>query len=380
MNERFNINDINKIVDDIANSRYQHIDYKLIYRISKQILEKFDIQSFDVDQPTIAVSKENTINLALQFFKSIDKKFYNQAKSIIENKNKTTTINFQVISGLSNNYNSRKQSEGIVTKKKNKQFINIPLTTTIEDVYKIVHEISHTFDMPAKLNTSRIMFADVLSESFEKMLDTYLLNNNEINEDVLKLKKQSFDKTYFLTLDYFIKYEFFDYKNKHRKLTKENVEEIIEKLAKKLNLSKPIILEYLNDHSQDISYSSRYVVGGVISEQYATQYNSSPVESIKKLKQYIKLIKKDKGFKALEKLGVQIDYENLNSILEQMNNENSNLIAKLSTKKSAVLKSWELPIDKKTEIQQGQLKITKNTSKQYVNSSTEKPKEVFDND
>lgn len=58
----------------------------------------------------------------------------------------------------------------------------------VEDVYNMVHEISHMFDIPEDINVSRAMLADVNSECFERMLDCYFEEKEDIDEELKNLQ------------------------------------------------------------------------------------------------------------------------------------------------------------------------------------------------
>ena len=54
--------------------------------------------------------------------------------------------------------------------------LNLPIYGDLRDVYSIVHEIGHTFDCEAGDNETRKMFAEIVPQGFERLLDEFLIN------------------------------------------------------------------------------------------------------------------------------------------------------------------------------------------------------------
>ena len=59
--------------------------------------------------------------------------------------------------------------------------IYIPCKGTIEDIYALVHEISHTFDLVPNDNSTRNMLGEVTPYCFEAMLGKYLIKKGNSN-------------------------------------------------------------------------------------------------------------------------------------------------------------------------------------------------------
>ena len=53
--------------------------------------------------------------------------------------------------------------------------LNLPIYGDLRDVYSMVHEIGHTFDCEAGDNETRKMFAEIVPQGFERLLDDYLI-------------------------------------------------------------------------------------------------------------------------------------------------------------------------------------------------------------
>lgn len=322
MYNNINIEEINELTDNVARSRYKNVDYAYISELAKRVLQ-VPANMVSLHQNCsyeYSISKEETIKIALDFFKELDQEFYEKALNIIEGKDENISIDiFNVSDYNRNSYDSEKNSEAKLLHNGNKKKIIIPLKGNIEDIYSIVHEISHTYDIPQNLNSSRIMLADVTSECFERMLDYYLENNEDINEtlkkDVFNVKKDSLAKTYFSSLDYIIKYEFFNYKNHNGQLKKGDVKSIMSRFT----LPPNIVMEYLKNNSQDISYSARYILGGIASEEFLQIYKKDPKESVDKIKRYMQKIKENRGIDALKEIDVNMEEKTFKNEVERVN-------------------------------------------------------------
>ena len=321
------INEVNSLIDNVARNRYQNVDYVAINNLALKILQ---IPPQKI-QPNIShnfqytLSKDEVIKIVLDFFKSIDLDFYKKAQAIINGEEKDISLNFfETVNSNDNNYETRKKNEAKVEHVGNVKKINIPSLGNINDVYNMVHEISHTFDLPKSMNLSRVMLADVNSECFERMLDCYFEERKDIEEllkqDIDLIRNDSINRTYFSALDYAIKYSFFNYKNYNGIMSLKDIKQVMSKFTLPPNL----VLDYLRDNSQDMSYSSRYILGGIASEEYLQQYRQNPKESVEKLKRYMELIKEDEREKALKELGVNMNTIAYEKEIERINSKRNN--------------------------------------------------------
>lgn len=319
------VNEVNQLVDNVARSRYKDVDYKAIGKLAQKILE----MPPEKIKPTINfnytynISKEDVIKIVLDFFKSIDIDFYNKALTIINGDDNNVLINYyKVEKGDKNSYEYNKKNEARVNYDGDKKTITLPLFGNIKDVYNMVHELSHMFDMPDKINISRIMLADVNSECFERMLDCYFEEKEGIDEELKKdlqlIRKNSLCKTYFTSLEYIVKYSFFNYKNYKGVMELDNIKQVMTMFR----LAPPSVVNYLRSNAQDMSYSARYILGGLASEEYLQMYRENPNESVEKLKRYMNLIKENKGLDALGTLGINFDtkaFEDENQRINSIN-------------------------------------------------------------
>ena len=324
------VNEVNSLIDNVARSRYGGINYNAIDYLASDILQ---IPPEKI-QPNIShnyqykLSKDKTVEIVLDFFKSIDLEFYKKAQSIINGEEKDVVLNFfDAVKCDDKICEDRKSNEATVDHTSNVKKINIPSMGNINDVYSMVHEISHIFDLPESLNLSRIMLADVNSECFERMLDCYFEEKKDMDEllkqDLYLVRKHSINRTYFLALEYAVKYSFFDYKNHKGEMNLKDIKQVMSRFTLPPNL----VLSYLRDNSQDISYSARYIFGGLASEEYLQHYRQNPSESINNLKKYMELIKEDKGTEALKELDINMNTIAYEKEIESVNSKREGTIS-----------------------------------------------------
>ena len=60
--------------------------------------------------------------------------------------------------------------------------LNLPIYGDLRDVYSIVHEVGHTFDCEAGDNETRKMFAEIVPQGFERLLDDFLIKRYVEND------------------------------------------------------------------------------------------------------------------------------------------------------------------------------------------------------
>lgn len=100
----------------------------------------------------------------------------------------------------------------------------------------------------------------------------------------------------------------------------------IKQVMTRFRLAPHIVINYLRDNAQDMSYSARYILGGLASEEYLQMYRKNPNESIEKLKRYMSLIKEDKGQETLRILGINFETKAFEEETQRINSINDNKI------------------------------------------------------
>ena len=322
-----NSKEVNSLIDNVTKSRYKGVKYAAIGNLASEILKIPPPRSESNVNSSFqyTISKDEAIRIALDFFKSIDIDFYKRAQSIINGEDKNISFNFLgTVGNNDNSYETRKNNEANVEHIDGFKKIKIHFLGNINDVYNIVHEISHIFDFPEKINLSRAILADVNSECFERMLDCYFEKKENV-DDLLKqdldlVRINSLEKTYYLALEYIVKYSFLDYKYFNGRMNLKDIKQVLARFS----FSPNLVLLYLRNNCQDINYPLRYILGGLASEEYLQQYLQNPSESINRLKTYMELIKKNKGREALKELGINMNVKAYKEEIEKINNKINN--------------------------------------------------------
>ena len=139
------------------------------------------------------IKKWEVISTALDFYKSIDNKMYEKVRDVIFNQDKKTRFNIYRLSDIKNfdemdfefNKFSRYSYSAINHVLDNKDFIYVPIkcgweyneklseqlgkdNATIEDLYTIVHELAHTFDvyLDCVINADKRIISDIYDYNF----------------------------------------------------------------------------------------------------------------------------------------------------------------------------------------------------------------------
>ena len=120
------------------------------------------------------LSEMQTIELAKQFFSSLGSELSNKANQVIEGKSSKFKFIFEKYGNSLNVIGSPREAE--VT---NFSEVYCPRRGDLRDLYGIVHEITHTFDLENGDTESRKIFGEIVPQCMERMLDEYLLELND---------------------------------------------------------------------------------------------------------------------------------------------------------------------------------------------------------
>jgi len=296
---------INGLIDRVKHSMHKDINYNDIYLICSKLIalskkcNYFSRNFFDDIQTK--TSKEKSLKIALQFFKSIDREFYKKASNIINGKDdKYSLIIHEIPKGIPNTIKKEEEYQSKVGHEKG--MVSVWLKGDIRDVYTIVHEIAHTFDFNNKYDKARTTCSDVLPECFEGMLDVFLTNKIPQN-DLNKIELERYLKTIMYAFEYNVKYNFYDMKEKNGPLSAQ----MIRKVLRRYNTKPNNTFGFLYIDNQDINVPLRYVYAGIGADQFKKQFIKNSSKSVERLKKYIELIKENKSEEALKALGINLD-------------------------------------------------------------------------
>lgn len=211
-----------KIMQDFTNNYHlaeyfkRNIDSNInINELMQLYGKRLENESYFYNLPLLTkLSKEQTTELAKDFFKTLDPKLYKKAEDILDCKNNEYIFVFEKEGNKYENSNNNDNVEILdyirkVRKPDPEQFdifkpkengehrrytcISIPEKGDLRDLYCIVHEITHTFDKDDKDTETREIFSEVAPHCTERMLDEFLLNLSDeyiktygINREMLK--------------------------------------------------------------------------------------------------------------------------------------------------------------------------------------------------
>ena len=119
------------------------------------------------------LSEMQTIELAKQFFSNLGTELSNNATQVLECKSSKFKFIFE-------KYGKSLDKEGNPREAEVSNFSEVycPRRGDLRDLYSIVHEVTHTFDLRNGNTEARKIFGEIVPQCIERMLDEYLLNLN----------------------------------------------------------------------------------------------------------------------------------------------------------------------------------------------------------
>ena len=117
------------------------------------------------------LSENQTISLAKPFFASLGKELSNRANRVLSGEDSQFKFIFEKYSqSIDKNGNPR---EAEVSEFRE---VYCPIKGDLRDLYGIIHEVTHTFDLGNGDTEARKIFGEIAPQCIERMLDEYLLN------------------------------------------------------------------------------------------------------------------------------------------------------------------------------------------------------------
>ncbi len=291
---------LNNLVDNVAKSRYPNVNYEYYNTIANCVLNNMKLHRVMCNNVE-KMTKEESIELVSSFYKSIDENFYLKIDNILKEKDENVRLNIAEKSKLPKNF-----MPSVYTSKEGKQKINLIFDGTLEDAFDLVHELAHTLDLPNEnvQNSARIEYSEVTSTCIEKMFLNYLKENNLSSEEFIsKQENMQTQRLFSHSLEFAIKYSFFNIKNKTGNINDRDIENIF----RTYNIPYERGINILRNNNQDMHFNSKYIIAGIASEQFEKLYNEDKKRSTENFEKYIELIKQNKGEEALDALGVDLN-------------------------------------------------------------------------
>lgn len=288
-----------KIDEVIAEKNSMPIDYNLLETVLGVMLKHSRYRETTSFPTVVQIKKDEMLGLTLDFFKSIDERLYQEAVNTIIKKHNNIKVNIYNIHDIKD---FTKENEfgmldydrgGSVQSSRGKATVRVPTkvelsaeesnlidkdSCTLEDLYTLVHEISHLFDLNMSQNSEdiikgkgkkRSVTRELLGEStaiaFEGMLTEYLLKNTNYPKqkirDIMKIRTNS---SFFDARNSYAKLILAKEKSKNGTITKEYIEDFVRKNNFSPGFAKNMIQEIIRK-PMGIQFIKRYALAKLIS-------------------------------------------------------------------------------------------------------------------
>lgn len=309
---------INQLTDNVARSRYKNVDYDFINKMANFIINNVKLpRSRNQFNEPVCMKTNQIINVVREFYKTIDEDLYNKINDVLNGNDEK--VDFKIIN---EKQVPKDYDPSIYISPDGTQKIQLLMGETACDAITLAHELAHTLDVSSSgPNLSRIKYSEITSICIEKMFLNYLKEHNIFSkQDIESEKYNQLARIVYASQEYSIKYALFDIKNKTGNITEQDVERVF----RNHNVSYVHGVEILKNHNQDLHHNSKYIVAGIASEQFEELYNKDKAGAIKKFKQYIELIKKDKAEEALNVIEVDFKMDSLKQLINRKTAEMRN--------------------------------------------------------
>ena len=343
------IEELNRKIDIVIEEKQRlNIDYSLLERIMLEILKSTRYIKEQQTSYIIPIKKEEIIKIALDFFKSVDIDFYKKALKVLmqqHNNIETNVYNVNEIVDFDEvdekgflKYTER----GNVTSEDFHAVVHVPIQEgiseyeaniiglksdigTVEDIYTLVHEISHLFDLDLKMKPtqehaerakiSREFIGESTTIAFEQMLTQYLLDNKLFPQDIIR--EYEIFRSNGIYTDTKIAYTellLSRIKEKDGEITREKILDIMKEKGLSYGYALDILKRVI-DNNMDINYKKRYVLARLISPTIMKTYKTDGANAIK---EYLELAKDGDYEGALKRLGITMDKNGMNELIRNM--------------------------------------------------------------
>lgn len=315
---------LNSFIDENLRNRRNSTDYGLLYRISGMMTNWLQIKDRHINQITKPFSEEQTKDVALQFFKGLDQQLYERVKDILDGK---SDFDFNMYQLNEDEDFLKTKDDGMpvhtktacVMSKNGKSAIYVPCRGTIEDIYLLVHELSHTFDFIENDNPTRNLMGEVTPLCFEAMLSQYLLENGIASrDDVVNREKGTSISHYDDGAETFAKLELMRIKEQQGEIKQEDIIHMQRKYGI-TNGQLGFVLGRLAQSEPNVDYRARYMIAQLVYPHYMEEYQQNPQNALQSLKEYFEQIKVNNLEGSLESLGIEPSIESIPHLIQKCN-------------------------------------------------------------
>lgn len=316
---------LNGFIQENLQNRKNSTDYDLLYKISGMMTKDFKIKDRHFDSITKPSTMEETKEIALQFFKGLDQELYEKVKGGIEGNSK---FSFNMYMLDENEDFSLTDNDGMpihsktprVMERNGKVGIYVPCKGTLEDIYLLVHELSHTFDYVEGSNDQvRNLLGEVTPHCFEAMLSQYLLEKGiATKEDVTNREKGTTISHYDDGVETFAKFELMKIKEQHGEISQDDIIQMQKKYGI-TNKQLGYVLGRMAGSEPTIDYRARYMTAQLIYPHFMEQYEQDPQNAIMTLKEYFEQIKSNNFIGSLQTLGIEPREDSIQDLIKTAN-------------------------------------------------------------
>lgn len=339
----------------------RNVDFAFIEKMSFEYCINNDYHR--VNEEKISLKKWEIIAYALKYYESIDRTLYEHIRDVLFNQKSNIKINVYNVDEVADfnepdfefnelnryehyPYNSIRSNKDIITipLRRKKGLIQENYESTLSDLYTLIHEIAHTFDIDLGIiiNKQSIIinrnydlkqiFNESIARAFELNATTFFLNNGIIKDR----KDASYILDYLnndtLTKNYsvYIKLKLAKIYEEKGEITVEDLDEIFEPFnrfepderEKALEINaEDCNQDYFNfEHSLFIDMG--YAISGMISPTIIEFLKN---KKIKELKTFFELSRLGYFEKTLNALNISVDDKGIEVLIENMRKNGFNL-------------------------------------------------------
>jgi len=347
------IKKLDKAAEKVAKDKLRYIiPYDFLEKILLLYIKNHDYKDINNARVIKPIKKWEIIKIALDFYRSLDDEIYEKVKSVILNQNPKIRANIYKLSEIKcfgqedfefkefKRYSKFPEHYRIA----NKDMLYMPLGDikdcesneqikenegTIEDIYKIVHELGHVLDLYLDyiindddkiISESYDPGNDLLAEStaiaFERALTKYLLDNKLISikdaEQVLiQRRNNNINKCYFT----YIKLELARKRQENGNICKKDIDKIAENMGFGIGAKNDLVDMIIKKSEEKFLVDARYALSGVLSPTIEKLIYQGETD---KIKQYLEESRNGNIEKALLALGITLDDEGLKKLQDNM--------------------------------------------------------------
>ena len=348
----------NRAIDGTIREKQRfNINYPMLENVLAASIKNQRFRRIGPIDKLIPVKKEEIISVALNFFQSIDEELYNEALKVILGQRDRTKMGIYNTHEVQN-FNEKDENgmpkytrDGNVTTYYGNSYVHIPLQErlhkkeskilgkeegTLEDIYTLVHEIAHLFDLNKadtstkveeivepdrrinKRKVTRELLGEATTIAFEGLLTDYLLANHLYPESAIRdIANSRANSSLSDARIAYAKLVLAAEKEKNGEIKLE----FVEKMMKENNMSVQDVrrtARRIIDDDKGALYRNRYAIGGLIAPTIIKAYEHDKQHGTQKLKAYLKAVYDDNFEGALHALGIEPNEQGIAILIKNM--------------------------------------------------------------